>query len=242
MRYHGAHPLSAKVEAGFCYIEVPHIHPTSVHKKHKSLYRDHGGHHSFVADPTPFGYDGPRHSYYGHHPVAVEVVLDEEPRYESGQQLEFCYLNGPHYHLFEPQPGLSFSQTAGASWYIGEFPSAYVEGKASYVPANRVYATLEVERPEVVFDAPPVGYVGPVLEVHVDAPVVVVPARADVHVDVGAEIHIPIPTIEIGFGIRGGIIDDGHHHHSDSRKHRGKKAKKHKKGKHKSKGRRRLRW
>lgn len=252
-QYHGAHPLSIKAEAGFCYIEVPHVHPTRIHNKHKPLYRAHEGHKVFIADPVAYGYEGPRHSYYGHHPVAVDVVLGEEASFSSGQQLEFCYLDGPHYHLFAPQPGLSFTEAAGASWYIGELPEAYVEGKVTFAPVNRVYAKMEVERPEVVFEEPPTGYVGPLLDVHVHAPgaaVVVEPVGVEVHghghghaeVRAGVEIHVPTPTLEIGLGI-GGIAVDGHRHHKEHRKH--KKHKKHRgkhKARHKRKGRVRPRW
>lgn len=251
-RYHGAHPLSLKPESGFCYIEVPHVHASTIPKKHKPLYREHRGDLVFVSDPVAYGYEGPQHNYYGHHPVAVDVVLGLEGTYESGQQLEFCYLDGPHTHLFDPQPGLTFEATAGASWYIGEFPTAYVEGKAEHGRVNQVYATVEMHRPEVVFETPPVGYLGPVLDIHVQGPgaVVVAPGHVDIdahghghghdhgHAEVraGVEIHIPVPTLEIGIGV-------------GSHGHRGKQGKGHKakakgkgKGKAKAKGRVRPRW
>ena len=252
-KYQGAHPLSAQTEDGFCYIEVPHVHATNLPNKHRSLYRDHRGHHSFVADPVAYGYDGPRHSYYGHHPVAVEVVLGENNSYASGQQLEYCYLDGPHFHLFEPPAGLHFESKAGASWYIGELPEAYVEGKGEFAPVNRVYATLEVERPEVVFEEPPVGYVGPILDVHVVVPgaaVVVEPVgvevqghgrghgHADVHGEIraGIEIRVPSPRIEIGVSVPG-IVVGGDHHHDHGKKHKHKS-----KSKSKHKGRPRPHW
>lgn len=93
--YRGGHPLSVKPESGFCYIEVPHVHAQTIHKKHKPLYREHQGDLVFVADPIAYGYDGPQHAYYGHHPIAVDVVLGNEASHESGQQLEYCYLDGP---------------------------------------------------------------------------------------------------------------------------------------------------
>lgn len=155
----------------------------------------------------------------------------------------------PHYHQFVPQPGLSFEASAGASWYIGELPSAYVEGKARFSPVNRVYARIEVPRPEIVFEAPPVGYRGPVMDIHLRVPaaaVVVEPGRVDVdvdghrlhhgrgHVDVrtGVEVHIPVPTIEIGIGI------NATSKHGRKRKHHKRKHR----SKHKSKGRPRPRW
>lgn len=233
-KYHGGHPLSVRVDDGFCFIEVPHVHATRPPKAHKALYRDHRGHHSFVADPAPYGYDGPSHTYYGHHPVAVEVVLDEAPSYASGQQLEFCYLDGPHVHSFEPPKGLHFEVEAGASWYIGELPEAYVQGKVRFAPVNRVYARLEVERPQVVFETPPKGYLGPIVQVNITAPAAVVTAPGHDHGDAhghaeiraGIEIHIPTPRIEIGV----------HHHekkHKHGHKHKHKHSKKHG---HKKKG------
>lgn len=250
-RYHGGHPLSVKPEAGFCYIEVPHVHAHSIHKKHKPLYREHQGHLVFVADPVAYGYEGPQHTYYGHHPIAVDVVLGHEASYASGQQLEFCYLEGPHYHPFDPQPGLSFEASAGASWYVGDLPSAYVDGKARFSPVNRVYANIEVARPEIVVEAPPVGYHGPVMDIHLHVPgaVVVDPGHVDVevggrghklhhgrgHVDVrtGVEIHVPVPSIQVEFGVNA----HGHSHKGKKHKHKGKH-----KGKHKRKGRKPLRW
>lgn len=228
-KYVGQHPLSINTDDGYCYLEVPHVHATPVPARHKALYRDHRGHSHFIADPQPYGYDGEQHSYYGHHPIAVEVVLESSARYESGQQLEYCYLDGPHYHAFEPQAGLTFEVKGGAQWYVGELPAAYVEARPRYAKVNRVYATVEVERPVVEFDVPPVGYVGPVLEVHIDGH----GHRGnhghghvDAHVDVG--VHVQAPSIEIGFGLPGVAVYDD----------RGRKHKKHKKHK-KFKGKRR---
>jgi hypothetical protein len=250
--YHGSHPLSVKPDAGFCYIEVPHVHAHTIHKKHKPLYREHKGDLVFVADPVAYGYDGPTHNYYGHHPVAVDVVLGSESSYASGQQLEFCYLDGPHYHQYEPPPGLTFEVSAGASWYIGAFPDAYVQGKVSHGRVNHVYASIEVQRPEVVFETPPPGYVGPLLDIHVHVPaaaIVVEPGHVDVHghghghghgraeVRAGVEIHVPKPTLEIGIGV--GIGVDSHHHGKKGHKRKHHKGKK---GKHKAKGRVRPRW
>ena len=231
--YVGQHPISHKTSDGFCYIEAPHVHASSPPKKHKALYRDHRGHSQFVADPQPFQYDGDTHAYYGHHPVAVDVVVGVESRYEPGQQLEYCYLNGPHYHAFEPQPGLTFEVKGGVQWYIGDLPAAYVEAKPVYVPGNRVYATVEVAPPVVEIDAPPVGYVGPVLDVHVHGGHGHRGRGHGAHVDghVGVGVHVEVPTIEVGIGLPGVVFVDDHHH--GHRKH--KKHKKHKKfKKHKS--------
>lgn len=252
-KYHGGHPLSVRVDDGFCFIEVPHVHATRPPKAHKALYRDHRGHHSFVADPAPYGYDGPSHTYYGHHPVAVEVILGEAPSYASGQQLEFCYLDGPHVHSFEPPKGLHFEVEAGASWYIGELPDTYVQGKVRFAPVNRVYARLEVERPQVVFETPPKGYLGPIVQVNITAPAAVLTSpghghgHGDAHghaeIRAGVEIHVPTPRIEIGVSLPGVSITHDHHHekkHKHGHKHR--RGKKHGHGHKKKGGRAQIKW
>src|SRR5262245_25696445 len=88
VRYVGVHPIATEVGGGFCYIEVPHIH---VYTPAKSdvLYREHDGGHFFVDDPVPYGYEGPKHAYYGAHPIPVDVVLDE--RELDGDEVEYCY-------------------------------------------------------------------------------------------------------------------------------------------------------
>ena len=174
------------------------------------------------------------------------MLLGENDAYASGQDLEYCYLDGPHYHLFAPPDGLTFEVKAGASFYIGELPSVYVEEKPRYSRVNRVYASIEVDRPEVVFETPPVGYVGPIFDVHVVAPIVTIdPGHADLHVrgkhrpraavgvHADVEIRIPTPRIEIGIGLPGVVIGGQHD------KHRKHKKRKHKHG---GKHRKRLHW
>jgi hypothetical protein len=211
VRYSGTHPIPASVDGDFCYIEFPHVHMYQPHEA-KTLYRVENGHYHFVGDPVAHGYDGPRHSYYGHHPV----VIDPDVHIHVGQPVtEFCYLDGPHYHGYEPPPGLTFEVKGGAHWYIGKYPKDYHKHRKGYARINAVYKPVVYERPVVVVDAPPVGYVGPVVEVHAVAPAV--------------EVHVPVPTIDIHVGVPGVVIG-GHRHHKHKKY---KKHKRYKRGKHK---------
>ena len=227
-RFLGPHPLSAKTGDNYCYIEVPHVHKDAPPAKHKALYRDQRGQSQFVGDPTPYGYEGKTHPYYGHHPVAVEVAVGARPRYESGQQLEYCYLDGPHSHIYAPPAGITFESKGGANWYIGEYPPTYKKQRSRYYPANNVYASVEYDRPTVVVEARPVGYIGPVVVIddhHRDHPVHAVhpgrghgPPHAHGHVGVG--VHVEVPTIEVGIG--------HHHKHHKHHKHKHFKGKRYK--------------
>jgi hypothetical protein len=214
IRYSGTHPIPEAVDGEFCYIEFPHVH---VYKpKHAAtLYRVENDHYHFVGDPVAHGYDGPKYSYYGHHPV----VIDPDVHIHVGEPVtEYCYLDGPHFHGYEPPPGLTFELKGGAHWYIGKYPKPYYNNRKRYARVNAVYTPVVYERPVVEVDAPPVGYVGPVVEV-------VTPA-VEVHAP-SVEVHVPVPTIDIHVG-GPGVIVGGHRHH----KH--KKFKKYRKrGKHK---------
>jgi hypothetical protein len=236
VRYVGVHPVPDKAGGGMCYIEAPHVHVYAPHKP-EVLYRKHNGDHYFVGDPVAHSYDGPRHSYYGHHPIHVDVVvhdavtLDPEP--------EYCYLDGPHYHGFAPPAGATFELKGEAYWYVGTYPAYYKQHKKRYVGINAVYRPIVYARPVIEVE-PPVAYVGPVIAV--GAPVIEVAGPAvEVRgpaVRAGVEVHIPVPTIEVGFGV--GV----HHVHSHDCGHHGHgkfKRVKHKKFKGKHRGRVRVR-
>jgi hypothetical protein len=220
VKYKGKHPIPKAVEGEFCYIEVPHVHAYEP-ENGKVLYREHQGYHQFVGDPVAYGYDGPKHSYYGHHPVQVDpsihVDVDVDP------VTEYCYLDGPHFHHYTPPADITFELKGGAYWYIGKYPQHYHKHKKVYAPINVVYEPIVYERPVVVVEAP-AGYIGPIVDVHVDAP--------EVHVETprvraGIEVHVPVPVIEVGIGV-------GHHHHVHHKhKHyKHKKYRRHGKWKH----------
>lgn len=222
VQYVGAHPIAARADAGFCHIDFPHVHTYKPPRKARVLYRVRDGHHHFVGDPVGLGYEGPSHSYYGHHPVAVEVVVGAEPAYAEGQPLEYCYLTGPHYHRYEPPPGLTFEVKAGAHWYVGDFGPRYRKHRRRYVRVNAYYEPIVYERPAIVVDAPPVGYVGPFVEVHAHGHAGAPPVHAGVSAEV--EVHVPTPSLSVEWGLSGVVADDHHHH----RKHRKVKRRKHK--------------
>jgi hypothetical protein len=226
VKFIGIHPISG---GGFCYIEAAHVHvyaPAASKERVRSLYRVHDGHYHFVGDPVGFGYKGPKKTYYGHHPVAVDVVVGAPA---AQHHTEFCYLDGPHYHYYEPPADISFVVDGGAYWYAGAYPPAYERDRAALVTVNAVYAPIVYERP-VVTVAPPAVYLGPVVVVkgkhgrghgHGHGHVGV-----GVGVSAGVEVHVPAPRLEVGISVPGVIIVDDHHHHH-KRKHKHKKWKRH---------------
>jgi len=206
-RYVGIHPIPKSQGGGMCHIRAPHVHvfaPADV----KVQYRDHDGFEYFVGDPVAYGWDGPRHAYYGHHPVPIDVVIGDDVA-----QVEYCYLDGPHYHAWEPADGMKFKVEAGAYWYVGDMPKAYVEGKPVYDPIDVVYKPMHYDRPAVVVEAAPPGWYGlvvaaPVVEVrgHGHGP----PGHVHGVVEAGVEVHVPVPAVRVEIG--GPVFVEGHHH------------------------------
>jgi hypothetical protein len=232
-RYVGIHPVPRGHGGGICHIQAPHVHvyaPAEV----KMQYRDHDGWNHFVGDPVAYGWDGPKHAYYGHHPIPVNVIVGDDH-----EDTEYCYLDGPHYHAWAPPAGLQLELRGGAYWYVGEFPRAYVEARPVYDPIDVVYQPIVYPRPAIeVSVAPPRWYGAVVVAPAVIAPAVVVPpghrrrppghVRGGVGVDVvvpapSLRVEVAVPTVQIGIG--GGVIVREHHHH-----HGGHKIKKVKRG------------
>jgi len=236
-RYVGIHPITKAYGGGMCHIEAPHVHvyaPAAADLKVQ--YRDHDGYDYFVGDPVAYQWDGPKTAYYGHHPVPVHVVVGDD-----FEDTEYCYLEGPHYHAWAPPPDvdLDLRLEAGAYWYVGDFPKAYVEGKVTYDPIDVVYQPIVYTRPTVVVEAPPPHwYGGTVLVV---APVVEVRGPrgrvepAHVHGGVGViggievvapavRVEVALPTVEFGIGAHvhagGGYRghDEGHWKHKRGKK------------------------
>jgi hypothetical protein len=235
-KYVGVHPISSGQGGGFCYLEVPHVH-VYVPAKSEVLYREHDGGHFFVGDPVPYGYDGPKHGYYGHHPVPVDVILEENEL--DGDEVEYCYLDGPHYHHYVPAASTPFVMKGGVYFFSGELPQVYVEAKPRLAKINVVYKPLRYARP-VVVEAPPPEYRGPVVEVVAAPvePVIVAPAPVRGEVHVGAppvvqghlEVNIPVPTVEVH--VPGVVVEERVHvHEVKVKKHKHKHKGKHKKWK-----------
>ncbi len=217
VRYVGIHPVPKAEGGGVCYIEGPHVH---VFAANKLEYRDHRNHNYFVGDPVAYGYDGPRHAYKGHHPIHVHAVVGDDQ-----EDVEFCYLDGPHFHGFAPPPAIEadFEVAGDAYFYVAEPPQAYIEARPAMIKVNATYAPITYARPVVEVE-PPSGWIGVTVGVPavvvVDerpAPVVVAP-----RVRAGIEVHIPVPTFSVGIGI-GGHVHGGH----GPGRHKGKKWKRH---------------
>ena len=223
VKYVGIHPVSKSEGGGMCYIEAPHVH---VYGADKIQYRDHYGANHFVGDPVAYGYDGPRHAYKGNHPIHVHAVVGDDH-----EDVEYCYLDGPHYHYFQPAVEADFKVVGDAYFYVGTPPAAYIEARPAMVSINTVYRPLVYARPVVTVDAP-VGWIGARAEfvgpgVVVAAPHAhVVAPSAGVHVEAG--VHIPMPSVQIGIGIGGPVVRervyvrDRHHHHGKHKFKRGR--------------------
>jgi len=138
--YVGGHPIPG---GGWCEIEGPHVHLYA--PEHATeLYRVTGGRYYFVGDPVPFGYHGDKHAYAGRHPIAV------------GHDEAWCYLDGPHYHVFAPPPHDKFVERGGVEWYVGERPRRYRIDEPRYVTINAIYKPLVYARPVIVVAQPEV--------------------------------------------------------------------------------------
>jgi hypothetical protein len=194
VRYMSQHPLPRKMGGGFCYIDVSHVHDFG--PSDPRMYRQVDGQYYFVGDPSPFSYEGPRHAYYGPHPIVEANVQFGRP--------EYCYLQGPHYHWYQPPPQASFELRGGAYWYTGTYEPVYYEQRPRYAVVNEAYAPIVYTRPVVDISVAPPGFHGEIVGggpgwrggVVVAAP--------------------PPPVVQVGVGINlGGPVvvehDDGRH-------------------------------
>jgi hypothetical protein len=171
IRFLGPHPITARYGGGFCYIEAPHMHAYA--PDHQALYQQVGDEYVFTGDPTPFGYEGERHTFYGHHPV---LTVGSAPVY--------CYLDGPHVHAFAPA-GPEYKMNGDVAFYVGPFAPEYARMRqhrqrvinAEYRPYVAFRPTVTVTPPEEwhgeVWVAPPAVEVR-APGVYVDAPAVAV--------------------------------------------------------------------
>lgn len=217
-RYAGGHPRTGEPKGGWCFIEVPHVH-LAAPPHAELLYRDHGGVYVFIGDPTPFGYEGPRHAYYGHHPVVLEVLIGvDEP---DDRDVEYCYLDGPHFHGYAPPPEMKFVDREDVHYYAGEYPDEYRQQKPKLARVNTVYRPILVEHP-IVHEAPPPEYHGPIVEVKVAVPV----PRVEVNLPVPS-VHVVVPGVTV---VPAHVVEERHviveeHHHHKHKKHKHKKWK-----------------
>jgi hypothetical protein len=184
VRYLSQHPLPRKMGGGFCYIDVPHVHDFG--PSDPRMYRQVDGQYYFVGDPTPFDYQGPRHGYYGPHPIVEANVQFGAP--------EYCYLQGPHYHWYQPPPQASFEMRGGVYWFTGTYEPVYYEQRPRYVVVNDAYAPIVYTRPVVDISIAPPAFHG---EIVAGGPgwrgqaVVVAPPPPVVQVGVGINVGGP---------------------------------------------------
>ncbi len=210
----GVHPIPKSEGGGMCYIEGPHVH---IYAANKLEYRDHDGDHYFVGDPVAYGWDGPKYAYKGPHPIHVDAVVGGDP------DEEYCYIQGPHYHYYQPVANdPQFQVVGGAYFYVGTPPQPMIEARPQYVGINAYYEPLVYTRPVVEVEAP-VGWVGARAEfvgpgVVVGAPGVVVGAPGavvvgrhgavvapGVAVEGGIGVVVPTPSVHVGVDVGVGI-------------------------------------
>jgi hypothetical protein len=182
VRFLGPHPIAAKNGGGYCYIEVPHMHMYP--PDHAELYQQVGEDYVFTGDPSPFGYEGERFQFYGHHPV-------------PGAPGVYCYLDGPHYHPYRVPEGPEYKMTNDVAFYVAPLPDAYARLRPQRERAvNEVYRPYGSLRPQVQVTPPPewhgTPYVAPGVEVA--APGVNVEVRGP---DVGVPAPPPAPGVYV---------------------------------------------
>jgi hypothetical protein len=233
VRFLGPHPIAGKHGHGYCYIEAPHLHDYP--PDHQALYQQVDGAYVFTGDPTPFGYDGDRHRFQGHHPVVVDGVV--EPVY--------CVIDGPHVHEYAPPPGPDFVEQNGVAVYVAPIPPVYVAPhrvrvvNAEYRPllvASQPGVSVEINAPGIVVGAPPPVVVAPptvVIEpphpvvfappaVVVEPPHPVFVAPRPVVVGAPGAVYVGGPRYEHeheGWGHRDDEGDQGWGHHDEGRGH-----------------------
>jgi hypothetical protein len=218
-KYAGLHPRTGQPADGLCHIEMMHVH-TAAPLHADVLYRTHDNVYVFLGDPTPFGYEGPRHAYYGHHPVVINVIIHVDA---DEDDVEYCYQDGPHYHAYEPPPRHEFVEKEDVSYYAGEYPEEYKLASPKLLRVNAVYRPWSAPRP-VVRVAPPPEYHGPIIQVGLNLPV------PSIEVRVGTPPPPP-PEREVVIIREERVVHE--HHHDDHCGHDDYKHKKYKHKKHK---------
>lgn len=146
-KYRGIHPLPPH-GGQFCYIELPHVHARA--PSDMRVYRTLPDQQNvFVGDDLALGYDGPKHAYYGPHPLTNAALPATEKFY--------CYIRGAHYHAAPPAAGSSFVAKDGVSWYIGEFGPEFDREKHNLWINDSGALPTYVAPKATLADAPP-GY------------------------------------------------------------------------------------
>jgi hypothetical protein len=238
VRFVGIHPIPKAEGGGICNIEGPHVH---IYAAGKLEYRDHGGDAYFVGDPVAYKYDGPKYAYKGPHPIHVDAIVGGDP------DVEYCYLEGPHFHYFQPAPSdeADFKVVGDAYFYVGAPPQVFLDARPTYVGINAEYRPYVYARPVVEVQAP-VGWIGARAEFVTPTVVVETPGiyveehghgRGRGHGEVfvgggavvggGVDVRLfvpPPPSIHIGVGVGiggGGEFRGGRDRDDDEGEHHG---------------------
>ncbi len=181
-RFVGPHPLAGRANAGYCYIDVPHSH--NYQPDHPNLYQQVGDGYVFTGDPVPFGYEGQKTVFYGHHPVPAPATA--EPVAVANPT--FCFLKGPHYHDYPQPTGPGYKVKDEVVFYVGPIPPPVAAVRPQLEQATEVeYRPFVALRPKVTVVPPPewpgviwVAPPAPVVVAAPAAPVVVAPAAPTV--------------------------------------------------------------
>ena len=177
-----AHPLTGQAGAGYCYIDVPHVHDYSPDKP--VLYQRVGDNYVFTGDPVPYGYEGDKTVFYGHHPIPVEASA-----LPIASTPTFCFLKGPHYHDFHAPEAPGYKVKDKVVFYVGPIPPEVAQVRPQQEHDLEIeYRPFVAQRPKVIVAPPPewqgVEYVQPAPQtVVVSAPqptVVVAPPQPTV--------------------------------------------------------------
>lgn len=223
-RYLGAHPITNVVN-GYCQIDVPHTHGYSPDKP--ALYQRVGEDYVFTGDPVPFGYDGQKTVFYGHHPVPVHV---EALPGSVPPPPTFCFLKGPHFHEYpvaHEAPGYKVQNDV--VFYVGPIPPEVARARPQVEKAIEVeYRPYVAQRPKVIVtpppewqgtvwvEPPPQVVVAPSNPTVVVAPsnpaVVVAPSNPTVVVAAPAPAVVVAPPAPVFIGVPGAVIMHGHGH------------------------------
>lgn len=164
VKYRGIHPLPPHT-GEFCAIDFPHVHaqaPSDM-RGYRVLA---GGEHLFVGDEAALGYTGPKHAYFGPHPIAVSAQPSTEP--------VFCYLRGAHFHATPPVASAPMVVKEGVAWFTGPFPPEFERDRFN-VWVNDIRPIRGYVPPRIPLPAVPPGYRLPAA-VEVSAPVPSPPA------------------------------------------------------------------
>jgi len=212
-RYTGAHPVAVDGN-GYCQIDVPHTHDYAPDKP--NLYQRVGDDYVFSGDPVPFGYDGEKTVYYGHHPIPLnqEGSLGALP-----PPSRFCFLKGPHHHEYPAPPAMvGYKVQNNVIFYVGPIPPEVSKARPQIEKTLEVeYRPYAAQRPKVVVEPPPewqgTVYVEP-------PPVVVAPANPTVVVAPPTPVVVapPVPAVVVAppapvvIGVPGAVILHGHGH------------------------------